>query len=412
METLTIKIERPAYGGISIGKHDGKIVMIKGALLPGEIAEVIIDNEKTDYISAHASRVLEPSPDRINPLCSYFGECGGCHLQHIPYNLQVQLKETILRDCLKRLAQIELALSEPIVNDNPWHYRLRGQFKLSEEGPGFYKEGTKDVVSINSCPIMTETIDAFLPKVKALVNGLKVKEVQITSGDCSIALMKTSARVKSKTVWERAASEFLASGFSGLFVETPDHKLFRYGKSFVTLDLGPLKYTVPPTSFFQSHWKLNNIMVQFIKDTLRPLEDCKILDLYAGSGNFSLPLAADAQVTAVEENLFSIETGKRNLKLNNISRYRFIRASAEAFYSKDHFDVIILDPPRSGLTRKAMNNVLALLPARIVYISCNPTTFARDLKTLKDKYDIESVRMIDLFPQTYHIEALAFLRLR
>lgn len=412
MKTLTIKIERPAYGGISIGKHEGKIVMIKGALLPGEIAEVIIDDEKTDYMSAHISKVLEPSPDRINPLCSYFGECGGCHLQHLPYNLQIQLKETILRDCLKRLAQIEFPLSEPIANDDPWHYRLRGQFKISEEGPGFYKEGTKEVVNITGCPLMAEKIDALLPKIKHLVAGLKVKEVQITSGDCSIALIKTPARVKSKTAWEKSASEFLASGFSGLFVETTDHKLFRYGRSFVTLDLGPLKYSVPPTSFFQSHWKLNNIMIQFIKDSLGPLEGSRVLDLYAGSGNFSMPLATNADVVAVEENLFAIETGKRNLKLNNISRCRFIRASAEAFYSKDHFDVIILDPPRSGLTKKAMNNVLSLLPERIVYISCNPTTFARDLKALKDKYDIESVRMIDLFPQTYHIEALAFLRLR
>ncbi len=147
-----------------------------------------------------------------------------------------------------------------------------------------------------------------------------------------------------------------------------------------------------------------------MKETLQPLKDKKILDLYAGAGNFSLPLAKDARVIAVEESRAAIKDGTRNLKINKIRNCKFIRSTSENFQAKDHIDIVIIDPPRPGLAKRAMSNVLSLLPERIVYISCNPATFARDLKILLAKYEVESLRMADFFPQTYHIETLAFLR--
>jgi 23S rRNA (uracil1939-C5)-methyltransferase len=167
---------------------------------------------------------------------------------------------------------------------------------------------------------------------------------------------------------------------------------------------------VSPEGFFQSNWKLNLSLVDIIKSSLQPLKDKKILDLYAGAGNFSLPLAKDARVIAVEENRAAIKDGTRNLKINKIRNCKFIRSSSENFQVKDHIDIVIIDPPRMGLTKKAMGNVLSVLPESIVYISCNPATFARDLKILLSKYEVESLRMIDFFPQTYHIETLAFLK--
>ena len=138
----------------------------------------------------------------------------------------------------------------------------------------------------------------------------------------------------------------------------------------------------------------------------------KVLDLYSGAGNFSLPIAVDAEVTAVEENPHAVADGKRNLKINNIKNCRFICSAAEKFYTKEHFNILILDPPRPGLTNRVINTVFAIMPEQIIYISCNPATLSRDLKKLFKKYEVESVRLIDFFPQTFHIESLVFLSLK
>ena len=413
MRNLILKAARPAFGGLFIGRHEGKVVMIKGALLPDETVEVTIDDEKKDYITASVRKIIEPSPHRIESACKHFGSCGGCHFQHIPYNLQIQIKEEILRDCLKRLAKIETALSAPLINNNPWNYRLRGQFKASRGKAGFYKANSREIVDIDNCPLMIKEINESFRKAKYLLKGINIKEIHITAGDSLIALIKAPGFKKSAAQWKRLASGFPDSGFSGLFVEMKNKKLLRYGDRYTTLHLADLEYTISPMSFFQSNWGLNRRVVSFIKNNLHSLKGKKVLDLYSGAGNFSMPAAAaGAEVTAVEGNPFAIEDGKRNLEINNIGNYRFIHSPAADFQPKKRFDIVILDPPRPGLSNKGINKVLTLMPERIVYISCNPATFARDLKRLTVKYDIESIRMIDFFPQTYHIESLAFLNLR
>ncbi len=412
MTSLKLKIDRPAYGNISIGRHNGKIVMVKGAALPGEIVETVILKEKKDYLTAAVRTILEPSPDRIEPECNHFGTCGGCHFQHMPYNLQVKLKEEILADCLTRLSKIDIDLSPSIINNNPWNYRLRGQFKISSGSPGFFRENTREMVFIDSCPIMVKEINDSLVKIKTLIKGYDLKEVHLTSGTSNIALLKTTSRARAGRVWNKLASGFLNSGFSGLFIEKGNTEILKYGRPHITLALEKLKYMISPMSFFQSNWELNLSVIEIIKKHLHPLKNMKVLDLYAGAGNFSLPLAEEAEVTAVEENPFAIHDSMINLKKNNISNCEFIRSSAEKYHPEGYFDIVILDPPRPGLTNGVMEKVLLLMPEKIVYISCNPTTFARDLKKLSLKYNIKSVRMIDFFPQTFHIESLAFLYLK
>ncbi len=264
MQKLILKVTRPAYGGFSIGRHEGKVVMIKGAVLPGETIEAIVENEKKDYLSASVKKIKEPSTDRISPACKFFGICGGCHFQHIPYARQIQIKEEILLDCLKRLAKTETELFEPVINNNPWNYRLRGQFKVSREGMGFYRESAGEVIDIDVCLLMVKEINEYFQKAKILLKGLNVKEIHITGSDSIIALIKTPTRTMSAADWNKFASGFFDSGFSGLFIETADKKVLRYGKPFVTLNLENLGYTVSPMSFFQSNWRLNQSVVRII----------------------------------------------------------------------------------------------------------------------------------------------------
>jgi 23S rRNA (uracil1939-C5)-methyltransferase len=409
---LTLKIDRPAYGGLYIARHEGKVVMIRGAALPEETVEAVIEEEKRDFYTASVVKIITPSPRRIKPKCKFYGICGGCHLQHASYEDQVAVKEDILRDSLKRTAKIDISLSTPIMTDKPWNYRYRGQFKIKGGKIGFYRKKSRDLVEIDECPLMKDDINRSLETAKRLIAGMNAQEIHISCGDNIIALLKFSERGKAGTPFDHIASAFLDSGFSGLMIETGRGEILIYGQPYITLNLDDLKYTVSGLSFFQSNYELNQLLVSLIKETLRPFKGKRVLDLYAGAGNFSLPLAGDAEVIAVEESPYAVEDGLRNVGINGTSNCQFIRSSAEDFHARDKIDILILDPPRPGLTQRTINNVLATMPERIVYISCDPSTFSRDIKKLSAIYDIESVRMVDLFPQTYHIESLAFLRIR
>jgi len=414
MSALIVKVDHPAYGGIFIGRHEGKIVMISGAVLPGETVKVKLEEERRDYIKAAVIEILEPSPLRIEPACKYFGSCGGCQLQHIPYEMQIRLKENILRDCLKRQAKTEAKLSEPIIDSSPWNYRLRGQFKVSHGAIGFYREKTRAIVDIDNCPLMTKDINEYLEKSRDILKDTDIKELHITTGeDSATALIKSDLVAKSLSGIKQLASIFLSLGFSGLCIETRDKKILCFGEKYVTLKLfGNQRYTISPMTFFQSHWRLNNTVIEFIENCLQPLRNKKILDMYSGAGNFSIPLATDADVTGVEGNPYAIADGVRNLKINNIKNCRFINSSAENFQIKDKFDILILDPPRAGITNSLMEMIFSLSPDKIVYVSCNPSTLSRDLKKLLSIYHLESLRMVDFFPQTSHIESLAYLKIR
>ncbi len=410
-KTIILQPYNFAYNAFSIARYNGKVVMIRGAI-PGETVEVRIEEEKRDYYIAKAIKILSPSPDRVIPKCPYFGICGGCHLQYISHKCQIYLKERILEDTLKRLANIEIKTSS-LFDPNPWGYRYRGQFKVNLKNIGFYKEKSREVVDINKCYLMTDAVNGFLKKTRDLLFSIDkklplIKEIHISSSDQTISLLKTSGRIENPY---DIASKFLNSGFAGVIIND-GREINQYGKGYITLDLEGIKYTVSPLSFFQSHWKLNQEIVRFILDNLKPLNNKIVLDLYSGAGNFSLPISKYAkEVIAIEENPYAVADGKRNAKINNIINCRFIHSPVERF-SFNKPDILLIDPPRAGLTNIVIEKILTLLPEKIVYISCNPSTLARDLKKLMLKYDIILVKMIDLFPQTYHIESICFLKLR
>ncbi len=407
MSVVTIKVEIPAYGGRSISKLNGKIVMIKGAI-PGETAEVMLQEEKKDYSIGTAVSIPIPSPDRCMPECGYFGLCGGCQLQYIAYSRQVRLKEEILRDCIKRIAKAETELSPSIVGTSSWNYRLRGQFKISRGRTGFYKEKSREVVDIKFCPLMSAEVNQYLERARSLVGNMTAGEVHISFGGGAIALIKTS--YPDDIDCGKLSRDFIEAGFSGAVVQMPHRKAIRKGMQYMTLDLDNLSYTVSPLSFFQSNWSLNQAVVGFLKSALQPLKGKRVMDLCSGAGNFSLPLAAAADhVVAVEESAYAVTDGIRNAEINGIKNCIFINSSMDSAVINEDVDTLIADPPRPGLTDRTIDNILRALPGEIAYISCNPTTLARDLKKLFVHYEIESIRMIDFFPQTYHIESLALL---
>lgn len=404
-----VRAEMPVYGGYVICR-DGKVVFIRGAI-PGELVEIAVEEKKRDYSLATARRIIEPSPYRRRPPCPVFGICGGCQLQFMEYEKQVSVKEEILLDALKRIGDIDITLMPSMVGKE-FRYRRRAQFKVSAHGAiGFYREGTREVVDIEECPLMVDEINAFLRNVRALdLRG--VRELHVSSGDTMTLLIKG-------TVAEDTVQGLMETGISGIAFENGDSM----GKDYVTLDLNGLRYSVTPWSFFQSHWSLNREVVAEVIRQLTPMGQTRILDLYAGAGNFSLPLSLIAgEVVAVEENSFAVEDGKRNIVLNGIKNCTFVhgtvgknlvskRKDAVArLFEESPYGCMILDPPRTGLSADCIKKVIDSGSERMVYVSCNPATLARDVRKMREHYDLESVRMVDFFPNTYHIEALTFLR--
>lgn len=419
---MTVRAESPVYGGFVLGRN-GKVIFIKGAI-PGELVEINITESRKDYTIGEVTRVIEASEFRRRPPCPHFGDCGGCQLQYIQYERQVTLKEEILRESLHRIGGIQIDEISSLT-DNEFFYRHRVQFKVSQDGKiGFFKEGTREVVAIDRCLVCMEPINDLIARLKGIdLRG--VKEIHVISGD-SLSILIKGDRAPQKVfdllgtpvIKEDTVQAILDSGVSGIAFENGDS----IGKDYITLEYEGLRYTVTPWGFFQGHWALNKKVVNLIIEKLSPLEDKKVIDLYSGAGNFSLPIAKRAsEVISIEENHYAIEDGKRNAMINGIKNCLFIKAPVEDVFKNRkkwkviegrRYDIVILDPPRPGLSSELCKGLLDLNSERIVYVSCNPSTLARDIKRLKDRYEIESVIMVDFFPNTYHIEAIAFLRIR
>ena len=391
----------PAYGGYSIAR-DEKVILIKGAI-PGEVVDVEIKEKKRDYSVGFVVNVVEPSADRVAPPCPVFGRCGGCQLQYVQYERQVAMKDEVLRDTLARLGKIETDLGAPLSGAN-WHYRRKAQFKVSKTGEiGFFRESSRDVITFNECPLMNDDINVLLERIKSKCSVANLSDIHVAAGDTPVALLKGKG-------YDMAYFEdFVSVGLSGIAYNDS----IAYGGAYTGFDLNGLRYTVSPWSFFQAHWELNRKVVEFMVDRMGPLEGRNVLDLYAGACNFSLPCAAHgAEVVAVEENPYAVEDGKRNLELNGIRNCKIVKSSSEKYRINKKFDVIVLDPPRPGLTSEVVKKIMDNPAGAIVYVSCNPATLARDLKKLKEKYDVQSVHQIDFFPNTFHIESISFLSIR
>ncbi len=404
----------PAYEGYTVARVDGKVVMLKGAI-PGEVVEAEILQEKKDYSIAAAVRILEPSQARVEPPCPYFTACGqstacgGCQLQYASYPMQVRIKEEVLASSLRRIGKLELSLSEPLTGQ-PWNYRHRGKFQISGGRAGYFMERSNRVVDIDRCLLMTEEINEAFIGAKNILKDTGARELHILKGDKNLALIKASS---AENNWKRICGLLLGGGFAGVRVEAEGKRPQVFGSDKLTLGLDGLKYSVSAGSFFQADWNLNRALVRLVMESLAPLDGKTVLDLYSGAGNFALPVARLARrVAAVEESRSSVNDGRENARANGIENCEFVPSGVDRFKVRERFDVVIIDPPRAGISETCAGKILAVSPSVIVYVSCNPSTLARDLGRLRKDYEVESVRLVDFFPQTYHVEALAVLTRR
>jgi len=390
------------YGGYALAREEGLGVLFVRWALPRETVEVRIGQRKKDYAFAETLAVRDPSPYRVDAPCEVFGRCGGCQLQHALYAYQLEMKRWVLQEAFRRIGRVDVvpAVAPP---GSPFAYRYRGQFKTDGDGVGFFAERSRRLVAVSHCPLMVGPINGALPALRGLGRiAPAISEMHVASDGGRAIAWLPGVRYDPRIV-DRFEGRLAGARFEDR----------AWGQERVTLSLEGLSYAVSPRSFFQANWQMNVTLVHRILEFFGHAPDGRLLDLYAGAGNFALPLSSRfGEVVAVEGESRAYSDLRRNIEENRISNVRAVRSTVESFRPYGRFDVLVLDPPRSGLSAKALAIARRMEPRAICYVSCNPSTLARDAAAFSDRYDLRFLQMYDFFPNTHHVETLAVLLLR
>ncbi|MBM4244164.1 MAG: 23S rRNA (uracil(1939)-C(5))-methyltransferase RlmD [Deltaproteobacteria bacterium] len=413
------RIESLAHGPHGVARIDGKVHFVRQAA-PGDEVEVEVDEDHPTFAYARVARVLAPGPVRREAPCPYLPRCGGCPWQHVAYDAQAAAKEASVRDLLSRMGGIDPSVVRPIVRAaSEYGYRRRLSLRVADSEVGFLAAASHDLVPVEHCLLGHERLEGAIPLARALVRalGTRVNRVEIvaTGDDHRVAVV-------AQADGEMAAAD-AEVGEALLRREPRIAALVLRGKRFRRV-WGDDRVRVPLVDgdemwlragdFSQVSDHGNAELIRLVLEHASVAKHHRVADLYAGAGNLSLPLARRAgAVLAVERTPTSVEAARENVRRLGIDNVELAIGPTETVlrgWTRRglRVDTVVLDPPRSGAA-EALSSLLALAAARIVYVSCNPATLARDLKTLARAYRVELVQPIDIFPQTYHVEAVALL---
>lgn len=390
--------EKWVYGGDALSRVDGRVVLTP-YVLPGETARVTPEQERPDLIRTKLEEIVSPSEHRVTPPCRYFGRCGGCHYQHASYEYQVQQKVEILREQLKRVGKIDYAGEIEAVSGPPLGYRNRTQFHVEGRKIGYFQAGTHQLLDIEECPISSPKINEVLGRLREMASDPRwpefLREIEIFTNESGVLVnvLETERPIARR------------------FFEWCAEKIPGAGAGFVEYVAAGDQFRVSHNSFFQVNRFLTDRLVE---SATGGKSGQHALDLYAGVGLFSVHLARQfSTVTAVESGKSAVRDLEYNATRANVALQgagqnveQFLPALTAAP------DFVLADPPRSGLGKAVTRELIRLRPHAITIVSCDPSTLARDLGALTaGGYEIGRLQMVDLFPQTFHVESIAHLQL-
>lgn len=438
---MQLKIEKLVYGGDGLArlpadeKGRGKTVFTP-FVLPGEEIEAALVESRPGFARAKIERLLTPSPERVDPGCPYFGHCGGCHYQHIDYAAQLRYKAEILRETLRRTAKFELQQEIQVHSAQPWGYRNRTRMHVRHQ-PGFtlgyFQHSSHDLLAVESCPISSPLLNQAIAAVWTLgregtapesLHGLQfftnhddtrlLVEAYVRPGidtkDCqpfAAALQRVLREIAGVVVFATSPVEDESrqrAPLSSIHGEASEVT----GESSLVYHAAGIDYRVSGGSFFQTNRYLVDKLVEIVTANR---SGRKALDLYAGAGLFAKQLARNfEQVQAVEASPYSYADLQHDAPAN----LKCVRNTTEAFLTereaKRGLDLIVLDPPRAGLGEKSAKALERMSASHVTYVSCDPATLSRDLKVLLESgYRVEQTHLVDMFPQTYHMETVLHL---
>jgi 23S rRNA (uracil1939-C5)-methyltransferase len=405
---LILKPASVAHGGAAVAREDGKVWLVSYAL-PGEVVEAEPRGKQGGVAVAAATRVLEASPHRVQAPCPYFGRCGGCQLQHAAYAHQLATKREVVEEAWSR-AGLRLPPDVAVLGmDDPWRYRIRGEFEAVAEAGGwrfgFHRMRSHAVLPVESCLIHNERIERALPAFARAADELGLVGLQnllLTvepTGPGLLWRLRVTKKEWPREAFARRVAELL-----------PDVTLL---DDAMSLELWDMTFRVRSDTFVQTNYRQMLVLYRTALDMLGAGDGERVLDLYAGIGTISVAIArSGASVTAVEENPRAVQLGRLNTRINS-ARVEYVPGKVEEVLRGvrlGHHEAVVLDPPRAGCEPAAIAELIRLGTERLVYVSCEPSTHARDVAALvRGGYRVRRAAIVDMFPQTYHIESVALL---
>ncbi|HYC00034.1 MAG TPA: 23S rRNA (uracil(1939)-C(5))-methyltransferase RlmD [Candidatus Limnocylindrales bacterium] len=421
MVELDLTIESLAFGGAGVARSgDGRVVFVEG-VAPGDRVRAQVTADQGSYLQARTLDVLEPGPSRVAPPCPIVEQCGGCPWQQVDYAAQLAAKKRAVVDALERIGAIhEPPVREVLPSPELFGYRNRLSLRFQDARIGFYQARTNRLVPVADCLLAEEPIRAALPQIEAFVASLatRVMRVEIaTRGRLPglVLAIQSGGRLRhGDTVAAQRVVDEHANPIRGVVMQGRGWRR-QWGdvRRVFTVAEG-VDVELPGASFGQVNTKGNLLLVEKTVQAALPAPGASVLELYAGAGNFSLALARrSGRLTAVDEDRTAVETGRASARAAGLANVRFVAARAGDYLEKAAVrpDVLVVDPPRSGLTDAAAPCARLGAP-RWVYVSCNPTTLARDLRIAAEHgYRLKEACPIDMFPHTFHVETVCTLEL-
>ncbi|MCG9574819.1 23S rRNA (uracil(1939)-C(5))-methyltransferase RlmD [Vibrio tubiashii] len=416
----SLTVEKLDHHGAGMAYQNKKPIFIEGAL-PGEQVLAQLTESKSKFARAKLIKIQKASEQRIAPFCQHYAECGGCNMQHLSIEAQQEYKQQTLSQLMSKFAGQSVALSAPVVGDERgYRRRARVSIKLNKKTRqlefGFRKKQSKDIVTVTHCPVLDIELDSLLAPLYDLLSGFSNQEnighVELVKGDNTkvIVLRHLKALKESE---QKLLEQFAVENQASLYLMPESDQLNRVvGESAHYLEAG---VTIPfePNNFIQVNQNVNQTMVEQALTWLELSEQDRVLDLFCGLGNFSLPMAKQvASVVGVEGVDLMVEKAANNAQVNGINNTAFYQANLEQDVSgqpwaAEKFDKILLDPARAGASG-IIEQISALGASRVVYVSCNPATLARDSQSLLNQgYKLQKLGMLDMFPHTSHLESMA-----
>ena len=427
-------IESLDHEGKGIGRRDGKTIFVDGAL-PGEVVIVSSYRKKPDFEQAQATQILKASPFRVSPKCTWFGVCGGCTHQHLDEAAQVAVKQRVLEDCFKHIGKVTPETMLSPIHGPTWGYRTRARLSVrnvAKKGGvlvGFHERRSSYVADMTSCEVLLPHISALLPKLRALVASLSIRDrlpqIELAAGEAiEVLVLRIMDPLKGEDETKLRDFADLHGIQFWLQPKGPDTAY-----PFHPLDAPELAYSLPefdlvmpfrPTEFTQVNHGINRMLIRRAMGLLEVQAGERIADFFCGLGNFSLPIARrGAHVVGIEGSAGLVARAVENAARNGLSGHSEFRVAnlfemtPESYVELGGFDKLLIDPPRDGAIElvKSLPDAGApgVLPARIVYVSCSPATLARDAAVLVHQkgYRLKTAGVANMFPHTAHVESIA-----
>ena len=402
---MIAKITDLDYQGRGITRIDGVVTFVENALLD-EVVDLEIVKKSKKFNEAKLNSLKEESPNRVKVKCPYYELCGGCNLMHMNYDAQLLFKEQKVKNTINKFAKIDTLIKPIVKSPETFNYRNKITFHVFNGKIGFYEKRSNKFVQVDHCLICDDEINELLKQIKKL-NLTQVSNITI----------RVSKEFREKMIILETTKDIEIPLIENvtIYLKIGDNYILKYGNSKIDERMNELLFKISPSAFFQVNTFGAIKLYDQVKEYANLTGKETILDLYCGTGTIGLYLANKARkIYGVEINEDSIKDANENKKINKIDNASFFALNANQFLEKitEKIDVLIVDPPRGGLDKKTIDSSLKLNPQKIIYVSCDVATLARDLNILKEFYNIKEITPVDMFPNTYHCESVCILERR